>query len=96
VACLGERHRSTVRTLTMLADIYEDEGTDDPAKLALAANTYEQVIAIQESNLGPDDSGLLPLLQKYAGLLQKLHEDTKAAEVKSKIAAISATQPKKQ
>jgi len=96
VACLGERHRSVVQTLTMLADIYADEAKNDPAKLAQAASTYERALAIQESNLGPNDSGLLPLLQRYADLLQELHEDTKAAQVKSKIAAISATQQKKQ
>ncbi len=80
----------------MLADIYEDEGKDEPATLAQAATTYERAIAIQEANLGSGDPGLLPLLQKYADLLQKLHEDAKAAGVKSKIAAISATQQKKQ
>lgn len=94
VTCLGEQHRSVVQTLAMLAGIYEDEGENDPAKLAHAATTYERAIRIQESNLGPGDSSLLPLLQKYAGLLQKLHEDVKAAEVKSRIAAISATQQK--
>jgi hypothetical protein len=96
VACLGERHRSVVQTLSMLADIYEDEGKNEPTQIERAASTYERAIAIQESNLGPNDSGLLPLLQGYAGLLQKLHEDRKAAEVKSKIAAISAIQQKKQ
>lgn len=90
VASLGERHRAVVETLSMLADIYEGEGNNDPAKSAQAATTYERAIAIQETNLGSDDLGLLPLLQKYADLLQKLHEDSKTAEVKSKIAAISA------
>ena len=96
VASLGERHRAVVQTLTMLADIYEDEGKNEPATLAQAATTYERAIAIQETNLGSVDPGLLSLLQKYADLLQKLHEDAKAAGVKSKIAAISATQQKKQ
>ena len=96
VASLGERHRAVVQTLTMLADIYEDEGKNEPATLAQAATTYERAIAIQETNLGSGDPGLLSLLQKYADLLQKLHEDAKAAGVKSKIAAISATQQKKQ
>jgi Tetratricopeptide repeat len=96
VASLGERHRAVVQTLTMLADIYEAEGNNDPAKLAQAATTYERAIAIQETNLGSGDPGLLPLLQKCADLLQKLHEDAKTAEVKSKIAAISASQHKKQ
>ena len=96
VASLGERHRAVVQTLIMLADIYEDEGKNEPATLAQAATTYERAIAIQETNLGSGDPGLLSLLQKYGDLLQKLHEDAKAAGVKSKIAAISATQQKKQ
>lgn len=91
VACLGERHRAVVQTLTMLADIYEDEGKSDPAKLAQAAATYERALAIQETNLGPNDPGLRPLLEKYVDLLQKLHEETKVAEVKAKIAAIPTT-----
>lgn len=92
VTCLGERHRAVVQTLTILAGIYEDEGKNDPAKLAQAATTYERAIAIQEANLGSGDPALLPLLQKYADLLQELHEDVKAAEVKSKMATISAPQ----
>src|SRR4029077_8822305 len=49
VTCLGEQHRSVVQTLAMLAGIYEDEGKNDPAKLAHAATTYERAIRIQES-----------------------------------------------
>jgi tetratricopeptide (TPR) repeat protein len=92
VACLGERHRAAVQTLTILADVYEDEGKSDPAKLTQAATTYEHAIALQDANLGPNDRALLPLLQQYADLLQKLHDDVKAAEVKSRIAAISSAQ----
>jgi len=96
VASLGERHRAVVQTLTMLADIYEDEGKNDLAKLEQAAATYGHAVAIQETNLGSGDPGLLPLLQKYADVLQKLHDDAKTAEVKSKIAAISAAQQNNQ
>jgi tetratricopeptide (TPR) repeat protein len=94
MACLGERHRAVVQTLTTLAAIYEDEGKSDASKLAQAATTYERGIAIQEANLGPNDPGIVSLLQKYADLLQKLHEDTKAAEIQNKIAGITAAQQK--
>jgi tetratricopeptide (TPR) repeat protein len=94
VACLGERHRAVVQTLTILAAVYEDEGKSDASKLAQAATTYERGIAIQEADLGPNDPGIVSLLQKYADLLQKLHEDTKAAEIQNKIAGITAAQQK--
>jgi tetratricopeptide (TPR) repeat protein len=94
VASLGERHRAIVDTLAELADIREQEGLQEPTKLAEAKATYERAIAMQEANLGPNDPSLINLLQKYASLLSRLTEDTKAAEVNARIASIQAIQRK--
>jgi tetratricopeptide (TPR) repeat protein len=94
IASLGERHRVIVNTLAELADIREQEGQKDPTKLAGAKATYERAISMQEANLGPNDPSLIRLLEKYAGLLSRLNEDAKAAEVTARIASIQATQRK--
>ncbi len=88
VNALGERNRAVVQTLTMLARVYEEEGRTDEAKYALAQPLYERAIAIQEVNLGPNDKDLVPLLGEYAVLLQELHQDARAAEVRTRIAKI--------
>jgi len=62
--------------------------------LAEAKATYERAIAMQEANLGPNDPSLINLLQKYASLLSRLTEDTKAAEVNARITSIQAIQRK--
>jgi len=94
VASLGERHRATVDTLGELADIREQEGLQEPAKLAEAKATYERAIAMKGANFGPNDPSLIKLLEKYASLLSRLNEDAKAAEVTARIASIQAIQRK--
>lgn len=89
---LGERHRVVVQNLLRLANLYQEEGKKDQAKYAQALPLYERAVAIQEVNLGPDHPELLPLLQQYADLLLKLHQDAKAAEVRARIALISTAQ----
>jgi hypothetical protein len=92
IASLGERHRAIVDTLIELADIREQEGQKDPTKLADAKATYGRAIAMQEANRGPNDPSLISLLEKYAGLLSKLNEDAKAAEMRARIASLQAIQ----
>jgi len=94
VASLGERHRAIVDTLAELADIREQEGLQDPTKLAEAKATYERAIAMKGANLGPNDLSLIELLEKYGSLLSRLNEDAKAAEVSARIASIQAIQRK--
>ena len=94
VASLGERHRAIVDTLAELADIREQEGLQDPTKLAESKATYERAIAMQEANLGPNDPSLISLLERYASLLSTLNESAKAAEVSARIASIQAIQRK--
>lgn len=93
-AALGPRHRVIVDTLTELADIHEQEGQEDPARFVDAKATYERAIAMEEANLGPNDPSLIKLLERYAGLLSKLNEDAKAAEVRVRIASLQAIQQK--
>jgi tetratricopeptide (TPR) repeat protein len=90
VASLGERHRAIVDTLAELADIREQEGLQEPTKLAEAKATYERAIAMKGANLGPNDPSLIELLEKYRSLLSRLNEDAKAAEVSARIASIQA------
>jgi len=89
---LGERHRVVIQTLTTLAGIYEEEGKNDQVKYAQALPLYERALALQQVNLGPDHPELLGLLGKYADLLRKLHDDAKAAAVRSRMAMISTAQ----
>jgi tetratricopeptide (TPR) repeat protein len=93
-ASLGERHRAIVETLGELADVREQEGLKEPAKLADAKTAYERAIAVQEANVGPNDPSLINLLQKYASLLSRLNEDANAAEVRARIDSIQAIQRK--
>jgi len=92
VRSLGERNRAVVQTLTTLALVYVEEGKADETKYALAQPLYERALASQEVNLGPQDRGLLPLLEEYAELLVKLHNDSKAAEVRARMAGISSAE----
>jgi Tetratricopeptide repeat len=87
---LGERHRGVVQTLTLLAGIYEEEGKNDQGKYAQALPLYERILTIQQVNLGPDHPELLGPLGRYADLLVKLHYDAQAAEVRARMAMISA------
>lgn len=91
---LGERHRAVFQTIMTLAGIYEEEGGKDQSAYAQALPLYEHAVAIQEVNLGPDHPDLLWPLGKYAEVLQRLHEDTKAAEVRARMAMISTAQQK--
>jgi tetratricopeptide (TPR) repeat protein len=93
VKYLGEKDRVVVETLTTLAGVYEQAGEKDPAQYAQARATYERALSLQESMLGPQHPQLLPLLQRFAVVLEKLHDDAKMVEVKGRIAAISAASP---
>jgi len=92
VSSLGERNRAVVQTLTTFAGLYDEEGKTDEAKYARARPLYEHAIAIQEVNLGPQDRDLVGLLDKYADLLVKLHDDAKSAEVHARMDRILAVQ----
>jgi tetratricopeptide (TPR) repeat protein len=93
VRSLGERNRTAVQTMVRLAGIDEEEGKADEANYAKAVPLYERALAIQESNLGPDNPQLVNVLGPYAELLDKIHNSAKAAEVRTRIAAISPAQP---
>jgi tetratricopeptide (TPR) repeat protein len=92
VRSLGERHRAVVQTLIVFAGVYLEEGKSDETKLAKAVPLYERALAIQEANLGPADAGLLSVLEPYAELLAKLHDDAKASELRARMSSISAAQ----
>jgi tetratricopeptide (TPR) repeat protein len=92
VRSLGERNSTVVQTLTTFAGVYEEEGKTNEAKYAQARPLYERALAIQEAIVGPNDRELGGLLEKYADLLVKLHDDAKAAEVHARIGMISAAQ----
>jgi tetratricopeptide (TPR) repeat protein len=96
VKYLGEKHRTVVETLTMLAGVYEQAGQKDPTQYTQARATYERALSLQESMVGLQHPQLLLLLQRLANVLDKLHDDAKSAEVKSRIAAISAASPNQQ
>jgi hypothetical protein len=81
-----------VQTLIVFAGVYVEEGKSDEAKLAKAVPLYDRALAIQEANLGPADAGLLSVLEPYAELLAKLHDDAKASEVRARMSSISAAQ----
>jgi tetratricopeptide (TPR) repeat protein len=94
ISSLGERHRAIVSTLLELAEICEQESPKEPGKLVEAKTTYERAIAIQEANMGPADASLIPLLERYAGLLSRSDDAAKVADVKARIASIQALQAK--
>jgi hypothetical protein len=96
VKYLGEKDHAVVDTLTMLAGVYDQEGEKDPTKYTQARATYERALSLQESMVGPRHPQLIPLLQRLAGVLGKLHDDAKAAEVKGRIATISAASANQQ
>jgi tetratricopeptide (TPR) repeat protein len=96
VKYLGEKDHAVVDTLTMLAGVYEQAGEKDPTQYTQARATYERALSLQESMIGPQHPQLIPLLQRLAGVLGKLHDDAKAAEVKGRIAAISAASANQQ
>jgi len=85
VRSLGERHRAVVQTLMTFAGIYEEEGKTDEAKYSQALPLYKRALEIQEMNLGPHDPELLVVLERYADLLVKLHDDAQAAEVRNRM-----------
>jgi tetratricopeptide (TPR) repeat protein len=87
---LGERHRATVQTMVRLAGIEQEEGKADPANYAKAKSIYERALAIQETNLGPDNPQLINVLAPYVELLNKIHDAAKATEVQERINRLSA------
>ena len=90
VRSLGERNRASVQTMVRLAGIDQEEGQSDPANYARARSIYERALAIQETNLGPDNPQLINVLAPYVELLNKLHDAAKAAEVQGRINRLSA------
>ncbi len=87
---LGERNRATVQTMVRLAGIEQEEGKADPVNYAKARSIYERALAIQETNLGPDNRQLINVLAPYVELLDKTHDTAKAAEVRRRINRLSA------
>ncbi len=90
IRSLGDHNRQVLETIRMLIGIDEKEGESDPAKYAKAVPLYEQALAIQEANLGPNHTQLLGFLGPYAELLDKLHSTAKAAEVRARMAQITS------
>ncbi len=90
VKSLGERNRIVVQTLITLAGIDEEEGKADESKYAKAIPIYQRALAIQETNLGPNHTQLLGLLEQYAEVLEKTHDMAKAAEVRARMKRISS------
>ena len=87
---LGERHRATVQTMVRLAGIEQEQGKADPANYAKARSIYEHALAIQETNLGPDNPQLINVLAPYVELLNRTHDLGKATEVQGRINRLSA------
>ena len=90
ISSLGERNRSVVQNLLTLAGVYREEGKSDESKYSKAEPLYEQALAIQESNVGPEQMQLLDVLGPYADFLEHAHDTGKAAEVRARIARITA------
>jgi eukaryotic-like serine/threonine-protein kinase len=82
---LGPRDIHLCATLVTLANAYQEDPTGNPTKWREAAALYSRAINLQEANLGPDHPELLATLTGYADLLRKLNEDSRAAEVQSRI-----------
>jgi tetratricopeptide (TPR) repeat protein len=93
VKYIGERHRTVVDTLTMLASVYEQEGQKNEAQYAPARVAYERALSIQESMVGLSHPQLLPVLRQYAQLLVTTHDTANAAKVRARIDAITALDP---
>jgi tetratricopeptide (TPR) repeat protein len=74
----GESGINVARSLVMFGDLYKYE-----AKYAQAEALYERAMKIYEVNLGLYDRQEVQVLQPYADLLHKLHEDVKAAEIQA-------------
>ena len=89
VRSLGERNRATVQTMVRIAGIEQEEGKTDWANYARARSIYERALAIQETNLGPDNRQLINVLAPYVELLNKMHDTAKAAEVQTRIDKLS-------
>lgn len=92
IGSLGERNRFVVQNLLALAEVYRDEGKSDASKYSKAEPLYEQALAIQEANLGPDQIQLLDVLTPYAEFLEQAHETGKAAEMRARMERITTAQ----
>jgi tetratricopeptide (TPR) repeat protein len=84
---VGESSTAVGQTLMMFGSLFVNEG-----KYSQAKPLYERVMKIEETNFGPNSRELLGELYSYADLLQKLHEDAKAAEFQARIKEIEAKQ----
>ncbi len=81
---LGPNHAYIADSLALLARVYEEEGKADETRYSAAAAVYERIIKIQEANFGPDARQLATTLGAYAGVLRKMRQDAKAAEVQAR------------
>jgi tetratricopeptide (TPR) repeat protein len=77
---IGESSTNVAHTLVTLAGLYKEEG-----KYAQARPLYERAVKIDDLNLGPNNRESISTLSSYADLLLNLHDDAKAAEVRSRI-----------
>jgi tetratricopeptide (TPR) repeat protein len=75
---IGESGIDVARTLVSFGNLYKDEG-----KYTQAEPLFERAMKIYEANLGLFDRQEVHVLQPYVDLLQKLHEDAKAAEIQA-------------
>jgi len=87
---LGERHRVTIQTMVRLAGLETEEGKADAAEFTKARSLYERALALQETNLGPENRQLINVLAPYGDLLKKMNDTAKAAEVQERIKQLSA------
>jgi hypothetical protein len=68
--------------------VYEEEGKSEQAKYSESELLYERAIEIEQMNAGKYHPQMLRVLIPYVGLLRKMHQDAKAAEVQADIDAI--------
>jgi tetratricopeptide (TPR) repeat protein len=86
---LGPRDSHLAQTLLTLADVYQEDSSD-VKQWPQAEALYARALDIQQEKLGYDHVELLPALTTYVSLLYKLHKDSKAAEIQSRIERIQA------
>ncbi len=80
---LGPQHAALVETLLALADVYKEE-----EKYADADPLYQRALEIQEQNVGADTRQILGALGRYAYLLRKMNEPTRAQAIEARAQAL--------
>ena len=85
---LGNDNTHVADTSLTFANLYSEEGRKDETKYAAAVPLYERALTIRQANLGPDNPQLLPVLTPYVNALHAVHDEAKAAELRSRIDAI--------